>query len=392
MALMPAEARTEFESYLVVVQEAVKSGVTKSYSNRKDSHWGLWESYCEKKHLDPFLRSTEDPIPFLQVFAAMYRDGTIAPSKNSVRSKTVSDAVRSVGQKFSGLGTTDPRYDVYGKIDFRLSRQYRSYTKEDSPPSRVKPVPITLIIRVLRFALFTMPTSERIAIAHMICIAFYFCLRPGEYTGTTTDDQAFSLEDISFHLGDRMLNNISSPDHEIEAATAVKYTFTTQKNGDKGTIIAHARSGDNVCCPVLSTIQLFLIHRREFRRKNVPYDGKLKLASYYNSKHVNVPVKAKQVTDTLRIHAALIQPMTGINPKDISARSLRAGGAMALLAGKCDSSIIKLLARWHSDAMMDYLHQQSLPIFKRLAATMYNHGSYSFLPDEWVPAAPVAAE
>jgi hypothetical protein len=389
---MPAQTRAKFESYLVIVQEAVRSGVTTAYSKRKDSHWELWNSYCEENCLDPFLRGTSDPIPFLQVFAAQYRDGSIAPSKNAVRSKTVSDAVRSVGQKFSCLGSSDPRYDIYGKIDFRLSRQYRSYTKTDSPPARVKPVPITLIIRVLRFALFTAPTAERIAIAHMICIAFFFCLRPGEYTGTTTDDQAFSLDDISFHLGDRRLNNVSSPDHEIEAATAVKYTFTTQKNGDRGTVIAHARSGDNVCCPVLSTIQQFMTHRLEFRRKNIPYNGKLKLASYYNPKKVNVPVKATQVTATLRCHAALIQPLTGINPKDVSARSLRAGGAMALLAGKCDSSIIKLLARWHSDAMMDYLHQQSLPIFKRLAATMYNHGSYSFLPDEWVPSATVAAD
>lgn len=221
----------------------------------------------------------------------------------------------------------------------------------------------------------------------MICIAFFFCLRPGEYTGTTTDDQAFALDDISFFLGDRKLNNSSSTDHEISAATAVKYLFTTQKNGDKGVVIAHARSGDDVCCPVISTIQIFLTHRREFRRQNSPYNGKLKLASYYNSKMKNVPVKAKQVTDTLRCHAATLHPVTGIDPKEVSARSLRAGGAMALLAGQCDSSIIKLLARWHSDAMMDYLHQQSLPIFKRLATTMFNHGNYSFLPDEWVPSA-----
>jgi hypothetical protein len=392
MALMSSAARSKFESYLGIVKEEVRSGVTNAYTKRKDSHWTIWVEYCEQSHLDPFLRGTTDPIPFLQVFAAQYRDGSIAPSKKSVRSKTVSDAVRSVGQKFSGLGSTDPRYDVYGKIDFRLSRQYRSYTKKDSPPVRVKPVPITLIIRALQFALITGPTAERIAVAHMICIAFFFCLRPGEYTGTTTDDQAFSLADISFHLGDRKLNNASSPEHEILAATAVKYIFTTQKNGDKGVVIAHARSGDNICCPVLSTIQLFLIHRREFCRKNVPYDGKLKLASYYNSKQKNVPVKAKQVTDALRWHAAILQPVTGIDPNDVSARSLRAGGAMALLAGNCDSSIIKLLARWHSDAMMDYLHQQSLPIFKRLAATMFNHGSYSFLPDEWVPSNAIAID
>eukprot|EP00536_Pseudo-nitzschia_multiseries_P015576 jgi/Psemu1/43116/gm1.43116_g len=36
---------------------------------------------------------------------------------------------------------------------------------------------------------------------------------------------------------------------------------------------------------------------------------------------------------------------------------------------------------------MRYLHQQSLPIFQNLASVMFNNGTYSFLPEEWVPAA-----
>jgi hypothetical protein len=60
---------------------------------------------------------------------------------------------------------------------------------------------------------------------------------------------------------------------------------------------------------------------------------------------------------------------------------------MALLSSGCDIDVIKLLARWHSDAMTRYLHQQALPIFKRLAQSMFNNGSYSFLPEHWVPAA-----
>ena len=59
---------------------------------------------------------------------------------------------------------------------------------------------------------------------------------------------------------------------------------------------------------------------------------------------------------------------------------------MALLQGGCDPNVIKLLARWKSDTMMRYLHQQSLPVFQNLAAKMYNNGTYTFLPDEWVPA------
>lgn len=43
-------------------------------------------------------------------------------------------------------------------------------------------------------------------------------MRPGGYTGTTTDDQAFSLEDVTLLFGVRQPDNLLSPNHEIEAA------------------------------------------------------------------------------------------------------------------------------------------------------------------------------
>ena len=122
-----------------------------------------------------------------------------------------------------------------------------------------------------------------------------------------------------------------------------------------------------------------MVHCREFRHHRVPYNGRIKLASYYIFHNVRIPIKAAQITAALRWHAGVLEPTTGIKPADISAHSLRAGGTMALLAGRCDSNVIKLLARWHSDARMCYLHQQSLPIFQKLA-------SYPFLPDKWVPS------
>lgn len=249
----------------------------------------------------------------------------------------------------------------------------------------MKPAPLQLVTHALNFAYNQRPTAERQAVANMICLAFFFCLRPGEYTGTTTDDQAFALDDVAFFLGDRRLSNRNSSDAEINAATAVHLIFTTQKNGDKGEEIAHARSNDPLCCPVTSAVRQFLLHRTEFRRRNVPYDGTVKLATYYNANHVRVPVKANQITRALRWHAGVLQHVTGVAPSSISARSLRAGGAMALLVGGCDTNVIKLLARWHSDAMMRYLHQQALPVFKKLAVSMFNHGAYTFLPDDWVP-------
>ena len=381
-----------FCSDLSTVQKEMQSCVTPEYSRKKDGHWILWIDFCVSQAINPFLTGIQDPIPYLQVFAQRYRDGRIAPGKKAVRSRTVSDALRSVGQKFSRLGSPDPRFDSTGSVDFRLQSQFKSFEKADAPSCRVKPVPITLVLHALEFAFHQYPTRERQAVANMICLAFFFCLRPGEYTGTTRDDQAFAIADLTLFLGEKRLCNATSPDAEILAATAMHLTFTTQKNGDKGTVVAHALSGHILCCPVRSAIRQLTVHRLEATSLPTPLCLSTKLATYYNSNHVNVPVTASMVTATMRCHATILRPQTGIDPLALSARSLRAGGAMALLQGKCDPITIKLLARWHSDAMMRYLHQQSVPIMKNLASLMFNGGQYSFLPEEWVPSTPISPD
>ena len=62
----------------------------------------------------------------------------------------------------------------------------------------------------------------------------------------------------------------------------------------------------------------------------------------------------------------------------MNARSLRAGGAMALLCGRVDADTIRLVGRWKSDAMFRYLHAQALPLVRHLAHTMLN--PWRFLP------------
>ena len=58
---------------------------------------------------------------------------------------------------------------------------------------------------------------------------------------------------------------------------------------------------------------------------------------------------------------------------------------MALLCGKIDQDLIKMLGRWHSDAMMRCLHLQAQPIMKQFATAMFDNGTCAFLPDELVP-------
>ena len=318
----------------------------------------------------------------MQIFAHDYREGIIAPSQHRVRADYISAVLHSVASAFLRVGAPDPRKAPDFKIDHRLTQMLRCWRKTDPPSARVRPIPITLITTLLNLA-YGAPTpsaSDR-AFADIICLAFFFLLRPGEYTGTTSDEAAFSLDDIRFHLGTRRLCNQRALTRELEAATSVSLYFTTQKNQRKGDAISHGRSTHPLCCPVRAAIRLMLVHRLWFANPHLHFDGTTVFASYYlhDTPH---RIRASDVTNRLRFAADLCVHSTGLTRADVSARSLRAGGTMALLCGQVDTDDIKLLGRWHSDAMMRYLHQDCRPIMERMAQKMFNHGSYSFLPNQ----------
>ena len=381
MANLPPATRNALSADFQLVQATFSTGITARQAKAQDNHWLKWCDFCDEHRLDPRLQQYTDPIPFLQIFGQRYRDGRIAPSQREVRSRTVEDAIRAVAQKHTSLGTKDPRKDTHGSTDIRLIRQLRSYAKADKPPVRVKPVPITIILYILRVAYHIHRTDDGQALADMICIAFYFLLRPGEYTGTTTDDQPFLIQDVTLHLGTRPLDSYNAPLDHIMAATSVTYTFTTQKNCNRNEQVSHSRSKHPEACPVKATIRRILYHRRMNTPINKP------LATYYNAHNRRVAITATDVTEQLRAAACATFHQTGILAATISARSLRAGGAMALMCGNIDFDIIKLLGRWHSDAMLRYLHVQAQPVIRQLAVKMFNHGRYSFTPTDTVPAA-----
>ena len=98
------------------------------------------------------------------------------------------------------MGAPDPRLDTHGNIDFRIQRQLRGYSRADPPPDRVKPVPVQILRHVMAVA-FASTIIGNQATADMICLAFFFLLRPGEYTGTPSDTTPFTLDDVEFSIG-----------------------------------------------------------------------------------------------------------------------------------------------------------------------------------------------
>jgi hypothetical protein len=302
----------------------------------------------------------------------------LALLKNAVKARTVEDALRAIGQVHARLGGPDPRKDSHEGIDFRIQRHISSYKKVDLPPRRVNPIHIIIILYILAQAYDNHISESDLAIAGMIVITFFFLLRPGEYMGTTSDDAPFRLEDVHLYIGGRKLDSHTAPIAELDAASSVSYKFTSQKNGIRDEQLVQGRSGSGLCCPVEATVCRIKHHRLHKSKANVP------LASYYRTSRLTA-IKPKDITDVLHQAMTANFHRTGVHASKVSARSLRAGGAMAMLFGKIDINSIHTMSRWHSDAMMRYLHVQAQPIIGNYAAKMFNEGTYTFQPDETAP-------
>ena len=152
MANMSPLARNEFLTDLGLVAEAVRAGVNRTYTIKKDGHWKLWLEYCQRINIDPFFDGISDPVPYLQVFTHRFRHGRIAPRGQPVKAAAATDALRLVGQAFSSMGTHNPRLNAFVKTDFWLQRQLRSYRKQDAPPKKVKPLPVCIVREILLHA------------------------------------------------------------------------------------------------------------------------------------------------------------------------------------------------------------------------------------------------
>ena len=150
------------------------------------------------------------------------------------------------------MGAKDPRLNSANVMDFRLQQMVSSWKKADPAPDRVKPIPIQVIKRVAILAQHA--TSQQIkAIADMIIIAFFFLLRPVEYTDN--EENPFRLEDVQLFIGQNRLNLLSATDAQLLQTRFASLTFTDQKNGVRGEVIGHARSGDPFLCPVKAIVR-----------------------------------------------------------------------------------------------------------------------------------------
>ena len=91
-------------------------------------------------------------------------------------------------------------------------------------------------------------------------------------------------------------------------------------------------------------------------------------------------VRSAKINTALRAATSIVVPQVGFTSEDLSARSMRAGGAISLLMARVDTDTILLVGRWRSNIMLCYLHTTAQTFTEGLAARMVYHGDYALIP------------
>lgn len=381
---MPAEEADEFCHNLRAVAKARHHSVVASTRSHQNTAWRRWCEFCDPKNIERTLTGVQGAAHILQVFAFQLRRGDFCRDKQPVLAGTVAAHLSSISKEITRLVEAPHRSSAIqtGSYEHGLGELLRTFAREDPPTDRAWPVPSTLLERLL-----TLPTPDRwdanqwTATQELCTIAFFFLMRPSEYcyTRPAKDMQTIPHTAASIHFLSGTPPSLT--DENDPKLSHAGLTFGDQKNGSKDDKVTHCLSGHDTLCPV----RALQARKKTLAALSAGHGTDLPTMDIFMFHHTKrnklARVTSAHIQQALRIAAAGLEATTGILASKIQARSLRAGGATALLCGKIDKDTIKLLGRWKSDAVDNYLRKNVISTETTYASTMVSSGHYTFIND-----------
>ena len=164
-------------------------------------------------------------------------------------------------------------------------------------------------------------------------------------------------------------------------------SFDDQKSAAKGDRVCQQHIGGVLCHGKALCDRVHLLIDHVGKKTMHPEGINAPLCSYF------VPATAKkkaswsnvttsQLTVALRLAGDLCKDRTGNPPKLINARSLRAGGATALLCAGVGKDVTKILGGWRSDAVDVYLHTSTHTATAGFSKKMFDAGGNKFAKEQ----------
>ena len=97
MATVDPSAQIRFWDSFSDSTEDIQEGLSVDQATAADGHLTKWAYFCARVALNPLLVAYKYPVPILNAFARDYQTVNITPNSHAVQSRTVEDAIRSIG-------------------------------------------------------------------------------------------------------------------------------------------------------------------------------------------------------------------------------------------------------------------------------------------------------
>jgi hypothetical protein len=380
---MPPQERNSFLTDLRASEEARVKAVVESTRRRSASAWDRWHAFCSSLKIRSDLSGVAGAEAFLRVFAIRVRRGDYNRNHQQVRAGTVSTYLSAISKKIIQLVDAADRNPAIapGSYHPSLKDMLKAFARDDPPPKRVWPVNTDILSELLHLPAPDGTSSAKWQRLQDMCIVgFFFLLRPGEYAHGSEDTQSkpFRLRNVLFldgpaarsidHSGSLAGPSKSSAPAILDCndsnAQFVGLQFDDQKSGFRSDQATHSRS-HSILCPVEALQRICRDILQHHGSDATP------LYNYYEPRLAKfVPLDSASITAALKLAAGNCYAHTGIHPDNITARSLRAGGATALLCAGIAKDIVKLIGRWRSDAVDRYLRTGTITITEGYATRM----------------------
>ncbi|ETP14187.1 hypothetical protein F441_10847 [Phytophthora nicotianae CJ01A1] len=206
--------------------------------------------------------------------------------------------------------------------------------KRLSDPVRKKQPVTPSFLRLLRRSLNLDRPRQRLLWSSVL-LGYFFLLRHSEFLIVEGHRPFYSLKTKNAMFTDSNGQAVS-----VGAATAVTIGLEGSKNDQygRGAWRTMHSSGDKLLCPA-EALRHILVARRGLNKMN--------------SEYLCLDLDSKTVAKALKATAE----KAGVPASNYATHSLRIGGASALLNGKVDSLVIKILGQWVSRCYEEYPRQ-----------------------------------
>ncbi|GFH62127.1 hypothetical protein CTEN210_18603 [Chaetoceros tenuissimus] len=186
LGCVPLAKRVNIAHDCLSAWRAMGDGVTAQNTKDRQKYWQHWSEYCRQVKIDPMFRETSERFVLLAVtsFAARVWAGYYG-NRSVVKVQSVTKALAAISKTIKLAGGKSPIYADHGVYTTPIQRMIEGFRRQDPSAVAQLAVPVEVAHTAVEAGLLSSETKEQ-TIGDLICIAFYYLLRVGEYTKPRT--------------------------------------------------------------------------------------------------------------------------------------------------------------------------------------------------------------